>query len=223
MPMAKCMLMAAEGEPRSSLVTVMARNGTDFGIQLASHAGALVHGPGADGARALLPRLHRGRRQPRHRRLRHHRDRRHRRLRHGRGAGHRPVRRRQRRGRARDHPRDGRASPSAANPASPSPRSASPARRPASTCARWRSGTSCPPINTGIAHREPGVGQVGAGLVNPPWECFHAALGRSPNTSAPAAPPRAPDDEGDRHDVRSSCPSPSASAPRPGPPTSRCR
>lgn len=33
-----------------------------------------------------------------------------------------------------------------------------------------------PQINTGIAHKEAGVGQVGAGLVNPPWECFRDAL-----------------------------------------------
>ena len=33
-----------------------------------------------------------------------------------------------------------------------------------------------PQINTGMAHREPGVGQVGAGLVNPPRECFEKAL-----------------------------------------------
>lgn len=33
-----------------------------------------------------------------------------------------------------------------------------------------------PTINTGIAHREPGVGQVGAGLVSPPWDCFHQAF-----------------------------------------------
>lgn len=33
-----------------------------------------------------------------------------------------------------------------------------------------------PVINTGIAHREPGVGQIGAGLVNPPRECFVKAL-----------------------------------------------
>ncbi|MDR1357963.1 MAG: DUF1116 domain-containing protein [Coriobacteriales bacterium] len=33
-----------------------------------------------------------------------------------------------------------------------------------------------PQINTGIASREAGVGQVGAGLVNPPWECFHDAM-----------------------------------------------
>jgi hypothetical protein len=33
-----------------------------------------------------------------------------------------------------------------------------------------------PQINTGIAHRKAGIGQVGAGLVTPPWECFHDAL-----------------------------------------------
>ena len=33
-----------------------------------------------------------------------------------------------------------------------------------------------PRINTGIAHRKAGVGQVGAGLVRPPRACFEAAL-----------------------------------------------
>jgi hypothetical protein len=33
-----------------------------------------------------------------------------------------------------------------------------------------------PVVNTGIAHRRPGVGMVGAGLVKPPIECFHKAL-----------------------------------------------
>lgn len=33
-----------------------------------------------------------------------------------------------------------------------------------------------PNINTGIAHKDPGVGQVGAGLVKPPRECFEKAL-----------------------------------------------
>ncbi|MCK6568970.1 MAG: DUF1116 domain-containing protein [Anaerolineales bacterium] len=33
-----------------------------------------------------------------------------------------------------------------------------------------------PRINTGIAHKEAGVGQVGAGLVRPPMEVFHEAL-----------------------------------------------
>ncbi|MEA4963037.1 DUF1116 domain-containing protein [Lutispora sp.] len=33
-----------------------------------------------------------------------------------------------------------------------------------------------PIINTGMAHKDPGVGQVGAGLVNPPMKCFEDAL-----------------------------------------------
>jgi hypothetical protein len=33
-----------------------------------------------------------------------------------------------------------------------------------------------PTINTGIAHREPGVGQVGAGVVKAPLGCFEQAL-----------------------------------------------
>jgi Protein of unknown function (DUF1116) len=33
-----------------------------------------------------------------------------------------------------------------------------------------------PQINTGIAHRQPGIGQIGAGLVNPPRVCFEAAV-----------------------------------------------
>jgi len=45
MPMAKVHADAAEGVARSSMVTVMARNGTDFGIQVASMPGALVRGP----------------------------------------------------------------------------------------------------------------------------------------------------------------------------------
>ncbi|MGD2126954.1 MAG: DUF1116 domain-containing protein [Desulfobacteraceae bacterium] len=33
-----------------------------------------------------------------------------------------------------------------------------------------------PAINTGIAHKDPGIGMVGAGLVRPPETCFHDAL-----------------------------------------------
>ncbi len=33
-----------------------------------------------------------------------------------------------------------------------------------------------PRVNTGIAHREPGIGQIGAGLVRPPMEIFERAL-----------------------------------------------
>jgi len=33
-----------------------------------------------------------------------------------------------------------------------------------------------PQINTGMAGKVAGTGQVGAGLVNPPMECFEAAI-----------------------------------------------
>ncbi len=33
-----------------------------------------------------------------------------------------------------------------------------------------------PRVNTGIAHKEPGIGQIGAGLVRPPMEIFEEAL-----------------------------------------------
>jgi hypothetical protein len=33
-----------------------------------------------------------------------------------------------------------------------------------------------PRVNTGIAHKEAGVGQVGAGLVRPPMKIFEEAL-----------------------------------------------
>lgn len=33
-----------------------------------------------------------------------------------------------------------------------------------------------PIINTGIAHREPGIGQIGAGIVHPPITCFEQAV-----------------------------------------------
>ena len=33
-----------------------------------------------------------------------------------------------------------------------------------------------PAINTGIAHRKPGVGQVGAGVARAPLTCFEQAL-----------------------------------------------
>jgi hypothetical protein len=33
-----------------------------------------------------------------------------------------------------------------------------------------------PAVNTGIAHKDPGIGQVGAGLVEPPMSCFQDAF-----------------------------------------------
>ncbi len=34
----------------------------------------------------------------------------------------------------------------------------------------------CPVINTGIAHRVAGIGQIGAGIVRAPMACFEKAL-----------------------------------------------
>jgi hypothetical protein len=42
-----------------------------------------------------------------------------------------------------------------------------------------------PVVNTGIAHREPGIGMVGAGLVKPPMPCFEAALKAFADTPGP--------------------------------------
>lgn len=33
-----------------------------------------------------------------------------------------------------------------------------------------------PRVNTGVAHKDPGVGQVGAGVVSAPMKCFEDAL-----------------------------------------------
>jgi hypothetical protein len=45
-----------------------------------------------------------------------------------------------------------------------------------------------PAINTGIAHREPGVGQVGAGLTHAPAQCFTQAVVALAGIVAGAAP-----------------------------------
>ena len=178
MPACKLALDAARGIEGSTMVVAMARNGTDFGIQVAGTGDEWFTGPAqlADGPvpRRLRPR----RRQPRHRRLGDHRDRRHRRLRDGDRPGDRAARRRLGARRPGHHPADARdharrepalvgagpGVPGRARPASTSPGSAGPASCPRSTPA-WPASTA-------------GVGQVGAGLVTPPAEIFPAALAR---------------------------------------------
>ncbi|HWH94166.1 MAG TPA: DUF1116 domain-containing protein [Baekduia sp.] len=44
-----------------------------------------------------------------------------------------------------------------------------------------------PPVHTGIAHREPGVGQIGGGVTHPPFEAFVAAIAALDEAAAPAA------------------------------------
>jgi hypothetical protein len=43
-----------------------------------------------------------------------------------------------------------------------------------------------PTINTGIAHKEPGVGQVGAGVVEAPMACFEQAFAALVETLDPS-------------------------------------
>jgi hypothetical protein len=175
MPMAKCMLAAAEGVEHSSMLTVMARNGTDFGIQVASMPGRWFTGPaqavqglyfpgfGADDANpdigdsAIMETA---------------------------GLGGFVMA----------------AAPAIVQFVGGTVADAEATTREMGriTCGRnpvWtvppldfegaptgidllavEEKNLLPAINTGIAHRSPGVGQVGAGLVSPPWECFHSAL-----------------------------------------------
>ena len=174
MPACKLALDAAATSP-AHVVVAMARNGTDFGIRTSGTGDALVHRPRA-GPRGSVPRRLRPRgRQPGHRRLGDHRDGRPWRLRDGRRPRDRPLGRRHR---------------------TPTPSTTTRlmyeitlAEHPAFTVPvlDFR-GT--PPASTspGCPHRHPaadqhghggkvaGTGQVGAGLVTPPLECFTAAL-----------------------------------------------
>ena len=94
MPACKLATRAAEGIPGSTVVTVMARNGTDFGIRVSGTGDQWFTGPANTPEGLFLGELRPRRRQPGHRRLGHHRDRRHRRLRHGGRPGDRALRRR---------------------------------------------------------------------------------------------------------------------------------
>ncbi len=175
MPMAKCMLMAAQGVPLSSMLTVMARNGTEFGIQLACLPGRWFTGPaqfirglyfpgfGDDDANpdigdsAIMETA---------------------------GIGGFAMA----------------AAPAIVQFVGGSVHDALATSREMGRLTVGRHPTWAipnldfagaptgidlrlvqelnllPAINTGIAHKEAGVGQVGAGLVQPPWECFHDAL-----------------------------------------------
>ena len=104
MAAAKCASLAAAGGRGSSVVTLISRNGTDVGIQVAGLPGPLVHGARRAGrGRAPARGLQRRRRRARHRRLGGDRVRRPGRDGAGRRARGRGVlrRRRGRRGRAR--------------------------------------------------------------------------------------------------------------------------
>ena len=138
------------------------------------HRRPLVHGPERDDRRPLPAGLRGRGRQPRHRRHDDHRDRRPRRLLDGRRAGDRALRRRPRRGRHRRHRGDVR-DHLEREPAYQIPALGFRGTPLGIDCREVVPHGVLPFVNTGIAHREPGVGQIGAGLVKPPMEAFVAA------------------------------------------------
>jgi hypothetical protein len=175
MPMAKCMLMAAEGVPGATMLTVMARNGTDFGVQVASLPGRWFTGPAQPVEGLYFPGYSAADANP--------------------DIGDSAI--------TETVGIGGFAM--AAAPAivqfvggTAEDALATSRRMSQITVGRnagWAipalgfSGTATgidvlkvletgilPTINTGIAHRLAGVGQVGAGLTHPPWDCFLGAF-----------------------------------------------
>ena len=180
MAMGKAHHRPARGIEGSSVVTAMCRNGTDFGIRVSRHGRRLVHGAGRDAGRALFPGLQRSRTPiptwatsaivetvglggfamaaaPAVVGFV--------------GAGPRV-------GGGALHPRDGGDHRRHATRSGPFP-ALDFAGVPTGIDIRLVVETGiAPTINTGIAHREPGVGQVGAGVVKAPLACFEQALDR---------------------------------------------
>ena len=172
--MAKAMLDAAHGVPGSSMVTAMARNGVEFDPP-ERHRRRLVHRTCAGGRGPAVPRLHQCRCGARPRRQRDHRDRGPRRLRDG-------------------------GLPAIVQFVGGSPQDAIanslemghitlgrngaftlPALdftgTPAGIDARKVVDSGIAPIiNTGIAHKQAGIGQIGAGIARAPLACFAKAV-----------------------------------------------
>ena len=188
MPAAKLQAAAAAGIPGSTVVTAMARNGTDFGIQLSGTGGAWFTGPAAVPAGLFLGGYRPEDANP---------DIGDSAITETAGLGGfamagAPAIVRFVGGTVSDALRTTREMYEitlAENPAYPLPvldfRGA-----PTGIDATLvlRTGIR-PQINTGIAGRVAGTGQVGAGLVNPPLECFTAAI--SALAREPAAAPDA--------------------------------
>jgi hypothetical protein len=175
MPMAKLMLMATEGIPRASSLSVMARNGTDFGVQLAALPGQWFVGPAQPVRGLYFPGFTDKDANP---------DIGDSTITETAGFGGfamaaAPAIVQFVGGTAEDALTTSRRM--AGITVGPNPGFAIPALGfcGSPTLIDVRKVielTRLPTINTGIAHREPGVGQVGAGLVSPPWDCFHQAF-----------------------------------------------
>ncbi len=176
--MAACKAMsdAAHGVPGSSMVTVMARNGVNFGIRLSGTGDQWFQAPANPVDGLYFPGYTRRRCRRRPGRLGDHRDQRPRRLRDGGVAGDRPVRRRHTGRRDREQPADAVDHARNATRRSRCRRSTSAARRPASTLASSPTPACCRSSTPASRTRKAGVGQIGAGITTAPMECFSDAL-----------------------------------------------
>ena len=105
-PRPSCVMDAAAHVPGSSLVTVMSRNGVEFGIRVAGTGDRWYTAPVGPADGLFFPGLRTRRRQPRHGRLGDHRDAGHRRFRDGGLAVDHHLRRRHAGRRAGREPRD---------------------------------------------------------------------------------------------------------------------
>ena len=172
----KAALDSAHGIADSTVVTTMARNGVEFGMRMSGTGDRWFTAPAAVPDGLYFPGYGPRGRQPGPRRQRDHGDDGDRRIRHGGGAGHRALRRAGRRP-TRSATR-GRCTRSRwrGTETTGSRRSASPVRPRAIDARRVVDGAVAPVINTGIAHREAGIGQIGAGIVRAPLACFTAAI-----------------------------------------------
>jgi len=175
MPMAKCMLLAAEGVPLSSMLTVMARNGTDFGIQLSCMPGRWFTGPAQKVDGMYFPGFSEADANP---------DIGDSTIMETAGIGGftmaaAPAIVQFVGGSARDALDTTRrmgAITIGRNPAWSVPQLDFIGAPTGIDVIRVVELSLLPAINTGIAHRKPGIGQVGAGLTRPPWECFYEAF-----------------------------------------------
>ena len=125
MPACKLALDAARDVPGSTMVVAMARNGTDFGIQVSGTGDRWFTGPANTPGRPVPRRLRPRRRQPRHRRLGDHRD-----------------RRASAASRWRQRPRSSASSAGRSTTRSPTPGGCTRSRSPSTPCSRCRCSTS---------------------------------------------------------------------------------
>ena len=179
MAMGKAMTDPARGIAGSTIVTAMCRNGTDFGIRVSGTGDRWFTAPVEMPQGLYFPGFTAADANPDMGDSRDRRDDRARRLCHGGRAGRRRVRRRgaciPRRPSSRAPWRE--IARRRAIRSGPFPRSTTRGVPTGIDVRRVVETGIAPTINTGIAHRKPGVGQVGAGVVKAPLACFERGAG----------------------------------------------